>query len=254
MFADTHCHLDFEQYENDRELVIKRAIEEKVQFIINPGIDLDSSRKALEISSRFERVYPLCGIHPHNASKTDEMEFAECMKLIKSNRVAGIGETGLDFYYQHSDMISQVSLFKKHLQFAKKNNMPLVVHQRSADKQIVEIFEDAGYPSRVVFHCFDGSKEMFEWVMKKGFYISFTGILTFKNAIELRGIAEKVNLDKVFFETDSPYLAPHPLRGRRNEPRFVRFIVEEFARIRKMPVDEVATITTNNAKRFFGIS
>lgn len=253
MFVDTHCHLDFSQFDKDRSQVIEKAIDERVLFIVNPSIDLESSRKAIEISNEFDIVYACCGIHPHNASDTDDMQFNMCMKLTDNKKVVGIGETGLDFYYQHSDYASQINLFKKHIEFAKKLELPLIVHQRNAEKQMYEVFEDIKPPSKVVFHCFSGDEKMLEWAMEKGFYVSFTGILTFPDAVILRKIGEKVKIDRVFFETDAPYLTPCPYRGKRNEPRFVRFIVEEFSRIRKIKIEELAKITTENAMRFFNI-
>lgn len=253
MFADTHCHLDFKEFDNDREQVIASAIEENVIVIINPGIDLQSSIKAVEISKKYECVYSACGIHPHNAGRIDEAEFNHCMNLSADKKTVGIGETGLDFYYNHSDRSAQIELFKKHILFASKKNMPLIVHQRNAEDVMIEIFESINHPQKVVFHCFGGDKKLLDWIISKGFYISITGILTFQNAKNLHLLAETIPLDRVFFETDAPYLTPSPFRGKRNEPRFVRFIVEEFSRIRKIPVDEVASISTQNALRFFGI-
>ncbi len=144
-------------------------MKKKTGIIINPGIDLNSSRKALEISKNFECVHAACGIHPHNATSIDDDEFNGCMKLIENKKVVGIGETGLDFYYNHSDRISQVELFKKHIQFAEKNDMPLIVHQRNAEDETIEVFETTKYPSRVVFHCFGGDRRLFEWIVSRGF-------------------------------------------------------------------------------------
>ncbi|MCX7706294.1 MAG: TatD family hydrolase [bacterium] len=253
MFADTHCHLDFKEFDRDLNKVIRMALEEKVRIIINPGIDLDSSIKAVEISKKYECVYAACGIHPHNAAGMRSDEFDRCMKLIENEKVVAVGETGLDFYYHYSDRNSQIELFKKHIFFSKKIDKPLIVHQRNAEDELMDVFEDTGCPSKVVFHCFGGDEKLFEWIIAKGFYVSFTGILTFKNAKTLRLLAEKVPLDKVFFETDAPYLAPFPLRGKRNEPRFVRIIVEEFSGLRKIPLNELAQMTTENAKKFFSI-
>ncbi|MCM8815431.1 MAG: TatD family hydrolase [Candidatus Omnitrophica bacterium] len=254
MFIDTHCHLDFDDYDKDRNDVIKDAINEKVRIIIDPGIDFDSSKRAIEVAKIYDCVYATIGIHPHNASKTDATKFNECMKLIENNKkVVGIGETGLDFYYQNSDRISQVTLFQKHIQFAREFDLPVVIHQRNAEKEMVEILENTKRPSKIVFHCFGGDEEFFQWVNENSFYVSFTGIITFSNAISVKKIAEKVRLDRVFFETDAPYLAPSPFRGKRNEPRFVRFVVEEFARIRKISVNEAASITTENAMKFFNL-
>lgn len=253
MFVDTHCHLDFKDFDIDRDAVVKRAIEEKLKIIVNPGVDLDSSIKALEISKRFDCVYATCGFHPHNAAGVKKDEFDRCTKLIEEKKVVGIGETGLDFYYNHSDRISQVDLFKRHIQLAAQKDLPIIVHQRNAEHEIIEVFESMKHPSRVVFHCFSGDEKLFEWVISKGFYISFTGILTFKNARNLHLFAQKVPLEKVFFETDAPFLAPVPFRGKRNEPGFVRFIIEKFSNIRKISVDELAEISSENAMKFFGI-
>ncbi|HOL49438.1 MAG TPA: TatD family hydrolase [bacterium] len=253
MYADTHCHLDFPDFDADREQVIKQAFDEKISLVINPGTDLPSSKMAYEIAQKFNSVYAATGIHPHSANSVNDDIFQQCMELIEHDKVIAIGETGLDFYYQHSKKSAQVELFKKHIKFAARFDIPLIVHQRDAEEEIIEIFKNETYPSKVVFHCFSGDEKMLEWVMASGFYISFTGIITFRNATSVKKIAEKVNLDRVFFETDAPYLTPHPYRGKRNEPRFVRFIVEEFARLRKLCAHEIAEITTANAIKFFGI-
>ena len=253
MLADTHCHLDFQEFENDRKIVIENALNEGVGFIINPAIDLVSCLKAIEITRNFECVYATVGIHPHNAEGYSEEVFDSLTKLVSERKIVGIGETGLDFFYNKSSRQKQIEVFKKHIEIAKKYDLPLIVHQRQAQDETMEIFGSTKCPTKVVFHCFSGDEKFLEWAISKGFYISFTGILTFKNAIELKKIAEKVPLNRVFFETDAPYLAPVPFRGKRNEPRFVRFIVEAFAGIRKMSVKEIAHLTTENAIKFFGI-
>ncbi|MGB9642456.1 MAG: TatD family hydrolase [Candidatus Ratteibacteria bacterium] len=254
MFADTHCHLDFPDFDADREQVIEQAFAEKVSLIINPGTDLPSSKRACEIAREFDFVYAATGIHPHSANSANDDVFYQCMKLVENNKVIAIGETGLDFFYQNSKKEAQIELFKKHIRFAARFNLPLIVHQREAESEIMQIFESERMPSKVVFHCFSGDEKMLEWMMASGFYVSFTGLITFRNAVSVRKMVEKVNLDRVFFETDAPYLAPHPYRGKRNEPRFVRFVVEEFARIRKISTYEIAKISTHNAMKFFGLT
>ncbi len=254
MFFDTHCHLDFSDFDNDREKIIKQAMDENIGLIINPGVDLISTKKASEIAKQFDIVYFACGIHPHNADGINDELFDECMKLAGERKFVGIGETGLDFFYNNSDAAAQIKLFRKHINFARNNNFPLIVHQRNAQSAIMEIFNEIKLPSKVVFHCFVGDEKFLDWTIQKGFYVSFTGIITFNNAVSVKKTAEKVRLERVFFETDAPYLAPHPVRGKRNEPRFVRFIVEEFAKIRKMSVSDILEITTNNASVFFNIS
>ncbi|HOK79857.1 MAG TPA: TatD family hydrolase [bacterium] len=253
MFADTHCHLDFPDFDADRKRVIEQAFAEKICLIINPGTDLFSSKRACEIAREFDFVYAATGIHPHNAELVSDDVFYQCMKLVENNKVIAIGETGLDFFYQNSKKEDQIELFRKHIRFATKFDFPLIVHQREAENETIQIFESERHPSKVVFHCFSGDEKMLEWVMASGFYVSFTGIITFRNAANVRKLVEKVNPDRVFFETDAPYLAPHPYRGKRNEPRFVRFVVEEFARIKKLSTHEIAEITTQNAMKFFGI-
>ena len=253
MFVDTHCHLDFPEFDNDRKYVIEQALKEDIGFILNPGIDLESSKRAIQIAKNFKIVYAACGIHPHNARSVNNDAFNGCMDLLSEDKVIAIGETGLDFFYQNSDIKQQIILFRKHINFARENNIPLIVHQRNAEEAVIEIFNEIKFPSKVVFHCFVSNKIFLDWIIKNNFYISFTGILTFKSALSLKKLIENVPIERVFFETDSPYLAPHPVRGKRNEPCFVRFIVEEFARLKRMSVSEVSEITTNNALQFFGI-
>jgi len=254
MFFDTHCHLDFSEFDDDREYVIKQAMDEDIRIIINPGIDIESSIKASEIARQFPIVYALCGIHPHNVGSINDDIFNRCMSLINEGKVIGIGETGIDLFYDTFDADTQVRIFKKHINFARENNLPLIVHQRDAQDLMMNIFDEITPPSKVVFHCFSGDEGFLDWVVERNFYVSFTGIITFKNSASIRRIAEKIQINRVFFETDAPYLTPHPFRGKRNEPRFVRIIAEEFARIKGMTISDVSEITSDNALRFFNIS
>jgi TatD DNase family protein len=254
MLVDTHCHLDFPEFDRDREGVIRRARDVGVQFIVNPGTDVESSRKAVRLAENHKEVFAAVGIHPHEAVKATISDLRQIESLSFGNRVVAIGETGLDFHYADSSREKQKEVFMAHLDIAFRRNLPVIVHQRDATQDIMDIFEKVKFQGRVVLHCFGGDGQFLQWCSEKNFFVSFTGIITFSNARKTAQAATMAPVDNVFLETDAPYLAPVPMRGKRNEPCFLPYIVEKFALLRGIETIKAQQITSKNALEFFSIS
>jgi len=250
-YFDTHCHLDFEQFDKDRDEVIKRAKENNVEYILNVGTDIESSKKVIEISEKYDFIYSSVGIHPLNVSEYNIQDLKEIEKLVKHNKVKAIGETGLDFYYSKENKEKQKDFFVAQVEIAGKYNLPLIIHQRESKNELIEIIEKVKLPEKVVFHCFGGDNQLSEYCNKKGFFISFTGILTFKNAKNVKEVAKNYPVERIMVETDAPFLAPVPHRGKRNEPFMVKYIVEEISKLKKMDINELAEIIFKNSLNFF---
>jgi len=252
-YFDTHCHLDFEQFDNDRDEVIKRAKESNVEYILNVGTNIESSKKVIEISEKYDFIYSSIGIHPLDVKDYKIDDLKEIEKLAKNKKVKAIGETGLDFYYSKDNKEKQRDFFISQVEIALKYNLPLIIHQRESKNEIIEIIEKIKMPDKVVFHCFGGDTKLSEYCNKKGFFISFTGILTFKNAKNVKEVAKNYPVERIMVETDAPFLAPVPYRGKRNEPFMVKYIVEEIAKLKMMDNHLIADIIFKNSVNFFGI-
>ncbi len=254
--VDSHAHIQGKEFAEDLSVVIQRAQEAGVEKIIVVGGagDLSSNVGALELAQSFPGLFSTVGMHPHDAKDVSEEDFKRLKDLTNSFKVVAVGETGLDFYYEHSPRQIQIDLFCRFIQMARETGLPLVVHDREADREVAELLrvEGKGY-LRGVIHCFSGDYEVGKEFLDLGFYLSFTGIITFKNAEPLRDVVRRLPVDRILVETDSPYLAPVPHRGKRNEPAFVRFVAETIARVRGVPLQEVAETTTRNARDLFGI-
>ncbi len=266
---DTHCHLEMPEFDKDREGVIRRAQDAGIEAIITVGSDLKGNIGGLELSGRYDFIYSSVGIHPHDAKDfTDEIyrqlkEWAAGYKIqdytlhavrctLNRPKVVAIGETGLDYHYDNSPRDIQKEVFKRHLDLAKELSLPVIVHSREAKNDTLEILKDSGV-NRGVLHCFSGDSDMAEKAMSMGFYISIAGPVTFKNAVKLRDIAKTIPDDYLLIETDAPYLTPEPLRGKRNEPAYIRYTAETMAELRKITLEDISRITTLNAKRLFSI-
>lgn len=249
---DTHCHLEMEQFDADRVDVIASAEASGVEAMITVASDLQSNAQGLEIAASHPSVFASVGLHPHEAAKCDEQALIAIRDLAKHPRVVAIGETGLDYHYDLSPRDMQRAVFRSHLDLAKDLGLPVIVHSREAQDDTMRILAEAGTP-RGVLHCFSGDEKMAHEALALGLFISFAGPVTFRNADRLKKIASLVPDDFLLLETDAPYLAPVPLRGRRNEPRFLRHTAESLAGIRGVSVDDIARVTTLNAKRLFGI-
>jgi len=251
--VDTHCHLYFPDYDNDLEQVVKNAVESGVIRMIVPGIDIESTRKAVEISKKYDEIYIACGIHPHSADNADEKSI-ETLKEIStvSDKVVAIGEVGLDYYRKNSSPENQKKLLKKCLKLARETDLPLIMHNRSADEDFLDILrENNGAGLKGVFHCFSGGVNFLKEVLSLGFYVSFTGNITFKKADDLRRKIEHVPIERLLLETDSPYITPVPYRGRRNEPANVKLLLDVLSNLYGISCEDIARVTTHNANYLF---
>ena len=252
MLIDSHAHLGMPQFDRDRYEVIRRAIDAEVELIFTVGTDIGDCRKAIEIARGNERVFAIIGIHPHNAKQVNEGTYSDLRALSKDGKVKAIGEIGLDLFRNLSPKDVQMANFRQQIHLAKELGLPIVVHARDAQKEVLTILreEEAG-ESGGVFHCFSGDYDMAKFCMDLGFFISIPGTITFKNGSELREVIKKIPLDRILVETDCPFLTPMPFRGKRNEPAYVKITALKLAEVKGLPFDKVARITSRNAKRAF---
>jgi len=254
VLIDTHTHLDFDQFDADRDEVVCRAKEDNVAGMITIGTDLQTSRKNIEIACSYHNVFAAAGIHPHDAGNASEEDFEELYEMYSHPRVVAIGEVGLDYYRNLTKPDIQRRVFRRFLQWARELDKPLIIHTREAEEEIIAILRDMSKKGwRGVFHCFPGDMVMAEKVMDMGFYISFTGSVTFKNSTAAE-IAKNIPLERLLLETDCPFMTPVPHRGKRNEPAFVQYVAQKIAELRAIPVEQVAGYTTANALELFGIT
>lgn len=249
--ADSHSHLHFEEYSNNLKDVIERAKKAGLEKILTVGIDLEDSIKALDLAGKYEIIYAGLGIHPQRAEKYTFDDVQKLSSLV-NEKVLGIGETGFDLYRNPDSFNEQKTIFRAHIELAKEHNLPLIIHDRQAHKQTVDILEECdGWVTGGVMHCFSGDEDLAAFVLSKGFYISITGVITYKNASMLRSVAAMVPLEKLLVETDAPYLSPVPNRGKINEPAFLIETLKVLAEVKKMNADEIALITLSNFEKLF---
>jgi TatD DNase family protein len=248
--VDTHCHLDGERFDSDREEVLKRA-KENLEFIVNIGYDLESSKRSLALAKENEFVYATVGVHPTDVEGYDEELEKELEKLAQEEKVVAIGEIGLDYHWMTTPKEHQKEIFRKQLELARRLKKPVVIHTREAMADTIEILKE--YPEIVgVIHCYPGSVESAKELIDR-FYLGIGGTLTFKNAKKSVQVVEEIPLEKIVLETDSPYLAPAPYRGERNEPIYVQKVAKKIAEIKGISEEEVIKITTENAKKLYRI-
>jgi TatD DNase family protein len=252
MIIDTHCHLDMPQFDPDREDVIKRAKEAGLEAVITIGSDIESSKKAIELARKHDLIYAAIGIHPHDAKRFGGNSCQELKELARHEKVVAIGETGLDYHYDHSPRENQREVMKEHLALARELELPVIVHSREAQADTLRLLRESGN-NKGVLHCFSGDMDMADAAMGMGFYISIAGPVTFKKSTVLRDIAVKIPDDYLLIETDAPYLSPEPMRGKRNEPSYIVNTARELGALRGVSPEDIARITTLNAKRLFGI-
>jgi TatD DNase family protein len=253
ILVDTHAHLDANQFAGDLEEVISRARAADVRAVITVGTDLDSSRAAVALAEEHPGIFAAVGIHPHEAARAGSKALVELAHLSVHPNVVAIGETGLDFYRNLSPPDRQREVFVAQLKLARKVDKPVIIHDRDAHPQVLAILKDTGVGWRGVLHCYSGDYPMALEAMDMGFYISIAGPVTFQNARRLQALVCELPLDRVLVETDCPYLAPHPHRGRRNEPAYVCLVADKIAELRGLSRSKVADITTDNASRLFGL-
>ena len=254
MIIDTHAHLDFPDFKDDIDDVIKRAGEVGVEYIINVGTSVGTSVKSIELTKKYANIYASVGIHPNAASTVLADDWSRLEALAGESKVVAIGETGLDYYRDRSKKEDQKRLFHKHLELAEKHNLPVIIHNREASIDCLEIVRK--YSGRVsgVIHCFAGSRDDAEEFLELGFYISFAGPITFPKAENLREALKAVPVEKLLLETDCPFLAPQPKRGKRNEPSYLQYTIPVLAELYKLTVEDIERITTLSAKKLFGIT
>jgi TatD DNase family protein len=252
---DTHCHLDAEAFQQDVEEVIQRAIDSGSERMLTIGIDLATSQAAVVLANRFDCVSAVVGIQPNYAHQASPADWEQIVELSRHPQVVAIGETGMDKYWDFAPLDVQEEYFVRHIQHSQKTGLPFIVHCREAEAEVVEVLkrEAAGEPLNGVMHSFCGDAETAKHCLELGMHISFAGMLTFRKNDALRQVAATVPPDRLLVETDSPYLAPHPNRGKRNEPAWVRFTAECLAEVHGLTAEQLAEITTANAKRLFGI-
>lgn len=254
MLIDSHCHLDFPDFMDEQDALMERAAAAGVGGMITICTHASKFAQVAAVADKYadRNVWCSLGIHPHHAAEPDEqVSAADLLKLATHPRIVAIGECGLDYYYDHSPRIEQQTCFAMQIDVAKQLDLPIVVHSREADDDTIRIMQEGGPKLRGVMHCFSGTRRLCEEALKLGFYISLSGILTFNKSQELRDIARDVPLDRLLVETDSPYLAPVPMRGKRNEPSFVAHTASVLAGIKGVSVDEIAKITTANFHQLF---
>jgi TatD DNase family protein len=252
MLIDSHAHLGMSQFDGDRDEVIRRAINAGVELIFTVGTDVEDCRKAIEIARGNERVFAIIGIHPHNAKEANEGTYSDLKVLSQDGKVKAIGEIGLDLFRNLSPRNVQMARFRQQVRLAKELGLPIVVHAREAQKEVLTILgEEEAREIGGVFHCFSGDYHMAKSCTDMGFFISIPGTITFKNNAKLREVIKKIPLDRMLVETDCPFLAPMPFRGRRNEPAYVKFTALKLAEVKGLPFDEIARITSINAKKAF---
>lgn len=253
---DSHAHIQGSEFAADFQAVIDRAHVAGVEKIVVVGGagELSSNEAAVAVAHTFPGLFATVGMHPHNAKDVSEEDLKRLKELTADTKVVAVGETGLDFYYDHSPRDLQMKIFARFIHMARETDLPIVVHDRDAHREIAELLRsEGGGELRGVIHCFTGDYEAAKTFLDLGFYLSFSGIITFKNAEPLRDVARKSPLERMLVETDSPYLAPAPHRGKRNEPAFVRLVAEAIAQVKGVGVDEVAEVTSLNARLLFGI-
>ncbi len=253
MLVDSHCHLDFPDFEDDMDDIVARAGEAGVSHMLSICTHVTKFDPVLAVAEQYDNIFCTVGIHPHDAAKEPEVTAEHLIRMAMNDKVIGFGETGLDFFYDKSPRDLQKSQFKVHIEAAREAGLPLVVHTRDADEDMAEILkEETGKGAfSGLLHCFSSSRDLAETALDLGLYLSISGIVTFNKADELRKIVKEAPLDRLLVETDAPYLAPVPKRGKRNEPAFTRHTAEKIAEIKEISFEEVATATTDNFFNLF---
>ena len=253
MLADSHAHIDDERFDADREEVVARALAAGVSLIVNIGADMASSARSVALAETYPGIYAAVGMHPHDSQDMQETDYLQLERWTTHPKVVAIGEIGLDYHYDLSPRPVQKEVFLRQLDLARKTGKPFIIHEREAHADMMDIIRNAARGLNGVFHCFSGSVETAREYLKMGFYISVAGPVTFPKSLKTKEVAKAVPLDRLLVETDSPYLTPHPFRGKRNEPAHVRLVAEEIANLRDISLEELAEATTANVRRLFNI-
>jgi TatD DNase family protein len=253
MFIDSHCHINFPELAGDLDSIVGAMAANEVTHALCVSVNLETFPDVLKVAARFHNVFASAGVHPDNQGGV-EPDVGKLVELAGGPKVVAIGETGLDYYRLTGDLEWQRERFRRHIRAAKQTGKPLIIHTREAAADTIRIMQDEGAAAvGGVMHCFTETQEVADAALEMNFMISFSGILTFKNAAVLREVAARIPLDRMLIETDSPYLAPVPFRGRLNQPAYVRYVAAEVAKVRGISVEDVGRVTTENFKRLFGV-
>jgi TatD DNase family protein len=257
---DTHCHLNFYKYNDDRDAVLERAQKAGVSRIIIPAIDLETCQEALDLADQYDGIYVAVGVHPNSTANFDSNIIAQIRDYAQHDKVVAIGEIGLDYYWDKSPKDKQRTAFEQQLDLAAELELPVIIHNREASDDVLDVLENwvETIPNSLkqrpgVMHSFSAPSEIAERTMAIGFYFGFTGPITFKKAQELRDVAQTIPLDLMLVETDGPFLTPHPYRGKRNEPAYVQYMTEKLAELHDLSYEVMAQQTTHNAERLFNL-
>ena len=253
MLFDTHAHMDDRAFDADRQQLLESFPEQGVGLVMNPGCSLESSRNVDKLTRKYDFLYGAVGSHPDVADEVNEAVLEEYRVLCKQNeKIKAIGEIGLDYHYEDIPRDIQKRAFRMQMELAREQNLPVIVHERDAHEDGMQIVRE--FPEVTgVFHCYSGSYEMAKWLVDRGWYIGFTGVLTFKNARKAIEVASQIPLERILLETDCPYMSPEPFRGKRNDPGKLYRMAERLAELRGLPVEEIHAITTENGKQLYRI-
>jgi TatD DNase family protein len=253
MLFDTHAHLDDRAFNEDRETLLQELPQQGLSLVMNPGCSLRSSKNADALSKQYDYIYAAVGSHPDAADEVNEAVLEQYRQLVRNNpKIKAIGEIGLDYHYEDIPRQLQKAAFRAQMKLAEELQLPVIVHEREAHADAMEILDE--FPTVTgVFHCYSGSAEMAKELVRRGWYIGFTGVLTFKNAKKAVEVAKSLPHDRLVLETDCPYMAPEPFRGKRNHPGYLYRMAEKLAELWELPVEEVQTITLENGKRLYRI-
>lgn len=254
MFTDTHAHLFYPNFENDLDNVIEKTKNSGVDFIIVPGTDIETSKKAIQLAEKYDFIFAAVGVHPHDTKNWDSSILPQLQELINHKKVVAVGEIGLDYFYDFSPKEKQIVAFSSQIELAIKNNKPIIVHNRDANFDMMNIIRSfRGSSLRAQFHCFAGTLEDARELIEMHHFISFTGNITFKKMDSLRNILSRISVENLLLETDSPFMTPDPHRGERNDPSFVKLVAEKIAEVHHLRIEDVARTTSYNAYKLFGI-
>ena len=252
MLFDTHAHMNDSAFDQDRDALLQSLPEQGVALVMNPGCSLESSREAIAIAQQYPFVYAAVGTHPDAADEVNEEVIEEYRRLCRHEKVKAIGEIGLDYYYETIPRQVQLQAFRMQMELARQTGLPVIIHQRDAHEDGMAVIRE--FPDvKGVFHCYSGSAEMAKQLVNLGWYIGFTGVLTFKNARKAVETAQSIPLDRIVLETDCPYMSPEPFRGKRNHPGYLYRMAERLAELRGLSVEQIHAITTENGKRLYRI-
>ena len=251
MLFDTHAHYDDERFDEDRDTLLASMPENNVGLILNPGCDVESSRKAVSYANKYPFVYAAVGIHPDEVGSLNEETFAQMKELFKEDKVVAVGEIGLDYYWDNEPREMQKKWFIRQLELARELDLPVLIHSREAAADTMEIMKEHAKGLSGVIHCYSYSKEMAQEYIRMGFYIGVGGVVTFKNAKKLKEVVKNIPLTSIVLETDCPYMAPEPNRGKRNNSAYIRYVAEKIAELKGITYEEVVEQTEKNARDMY---